>query len=139
MSEAPTMPDRAELLAREQIDALDRGDIDGILSTVTDDTVFDGRAAGDFYEGRASIRRFLEGWFSAWEELDFEIEEIRALGGGVVFAVVIQDGRPVGGHGHVRQREGWVYLWMGESVARLTIYEVDDGRAAAERLARERG
>jgi len=52
--------------------------------------------------------------------------------------VVIQDGRPVGGDGRLRQREGWVYLWTGGSIARLTISEVDQARAAAERLAQER-
>jgi hypothetical protein len=70
--------------------------------------------------------------------LDFELEEVSHLGGGVVFAVVIQDARLVGGDGHVRQREGWVYLCVGGSIASLTTLEVDEGRAAAERLAQER-
>ena len=98
--------------------------------------VLDGRVHR--VEGRAAIRRFLEDWFRAWEELDFELEEVSDLGGGVVFAVVIQDGRPVGGDGRVRQREGWVYLWVGGSIARLTTSEVDQARAAAERLAEQR-
>jgi ketosteroid isomerase-like protein len=78
-------------------------------------------------------------WFGTFEALDFELEEVSHLGGGVVFAVVSQDGRPVGGDGHVRQREGWVYLCVGGSIARLTTYDVDQARAAAERLAQERG
>ena len=93
----------------------------------------------DLIEGRAAIRRFLEDWFRVYEELDFEVEEVSDLGGGVVFAVVIQDGRPVGGDGRLRQREGWVYLWVGGSIARLTTSEVDQARAAAERLAEQRG
>ncbi len=93
----------------------------------------------DFYEGRAAIRGFLEDWFRAYEELDFELEEVSHLGGGVVFAVVIQDGRLVGSAGRIRQREGWVYLCVGGSIARLTTFDVDQGRAAAERLAQERG
>jgi hypothetical protein len=52
-----------------------------------------------------------------------------------VFTVVVQSGRPAGSTGHVRQREGWVFVWVQASVARLTVLEVDDGRAAAERLA----
>jgi hypothetical protein len=55
-----------------------------------------------------------------------------------VFAVVIQDGRLVGSDGHIRQREGWVYLFAGGSIARLTTAEVDEARTAAERLAEER-
>jgi ketosteroid isomerase-like protein len=137
MSEEPTTPDPVELV-REQTEAADRGDLDAVESSLAEDMVFVGRAAGDFYEGRTAVRAFLEEWWRAWEELDFELEEVRDLGGGVVFAVMIQDGRPVGGDGRVRQREGWVYLWVGGSLARLTISEVDEARAAAERLAQER-
>jgi ketosteroid isomerase-like protein len=136
MSEESTTPDLVELV-RKQVEALDRGDFNGVMSSVAEDGVLDGRA--DLIEGRAAIRGFLEEWFRAYEELDFELEEVSDLGGGVVFAVVIQDGRLVGGDGRLRQREGWVYLWVGGSIARLTTSEVDEARAAAERLAEERG
>ena len=137
MSEESMTLDLVELV-RKQLEALDRRDLDGVMSSVAEDSVLDGRAAGVF-EGRAAIRGFLEDWFRAYEELGFELEEVSHLGGGVVFAVVIQDGRPVGGDGHVRQREGWVYLCVGGSIARLTTSDVDQARAAAERLAQERG
>ena len=137
MSHESTTPDPVELV-RKQIEALDRGDFDGVMSSVAEDAVFEGRF-GDFFEGRAAIRGLVEDWFRPWEELDFGLEEVNDLGGGVVFAVVIQDGRPVGGEGRFRQREGWVYLWVGGSMARLTASEVDEGRAHAERLAQERG
>jgi ketosteroid isomerase-like protein len=136
MSKEFTTPDPVELV-RKQLEALDRGDLDGVMSSVAEDVVLDGRA--DYFEGRAAIRGFLEDWFRAYEELGFELEEVSHLGGGVVFAVVIQDGRPVGGDGHVRQREGWVYLCVGGSIAGLTTSDVDQARAAAERLAQERG
>jgi ketosteroid isomerase-like protein len=136
MTEESTTPDLVELV-RKQVEALNRGDVDGVMSSVAEDVVLDGRA--DSFEGRAAIHGFLEDWFRTFEELDFELEEVSHLGGGVVFAVVSQDGRPVGGDGHLRQREGWVYLCVGGSIARLTISDVDQGRAAAERLARERG
>jgi ketosteroid isomerase-like protein len=137
MSKEFTTPDLVELV-RKQLEALDRRDLDGVMNSVAEDSVLEGRVE-NFLEGRAAIRRFLEDWFRAWEELDFELEEVSDLGGGVVFAVVIQDGRPVGGDGRVRQREGWVYLWAGGSIARLTTSEVDQARAAAERLAEQRG
>ena len=135
MSEESTTPDLVQLV-RNQVEALNRRDLDGVMSSVAEDGVLDGRA--DLIEGRAAIRRFLDEWFGAYEELDFELEEVGHLGGGVVFAVVIQDGRPVGGDGHVRQREGWVYLCVGGSIARRTTSNVDESRAAAERLAQER-
>jgi ketosteroid isomerase-like protein len=137
MCEQSTTPDLVELV-RKQLEALDRHDLDGVMSSVAEDSVLDGRAAGGLFEGRAAIRGFLEDWFSSWEELDFELEEASDLGGGVVFAVVIQDGRLAGGDGRVRQREGWVYLWAAGSIARLTTFEVDQARAAAERLAEQR-
>ena len=135
MSQESTTPDLVELV-RKQLEALDRRDLDGVMSSVAEDSVLDGRA--DYFKGRAAIRGFLEDWFGTYEELSFELEEVSDLGGGVVFAVVIQDGRPVGGGGRLRQREGWVYLWAGGSIARLTTSEVDQARAAAERLAEER-
>jgi len=136
MSKDFMTPDPVELV-RKQLEALDRGDFDGVMSSVAEDGVLDGRA--DLIEGRAAIRGFVEEWFSAYEELDYELEEVSDLGGGVVFAVVIQDGRLVGSAGRIRQREGWVYLWVGGSIARLTTSDVDQARAAAERLAQERG
>ena|SRR2546427_106507 len=89
MSKKFTAPDPVELV-RKQLEALDRGDLDGVMSSVAEDGDLDGRA--DLIEGRAAIRGFLEQWFEAYEELDFELEEVSHLGGGVVFAVVIQDG-----------------------------------------------
>ena len=137
MSQESTTPDLVELV-RKQLEALDRRDVDGVMNNVAEDGVLEGRV--EEVEGRAAIRRFLvEDWFRAYEELNYELEEVSDLGGGVVFAVVIQDGRPVGADGRVRQREGWVYLCMGGSIARLTTSDVDQARAAAERLAQERG
>ena len=136
MPEESTTPDPVELV-REQLEALDRGDFDGVMSSVAEDAVFEGRF-GDFFEGRAAIRGLVEDWFRPWEELDFELEEVSHLGDGVVFAVVSQEGRPVGSAAHIRQREGWVYLCVGGAIARLTTSEVDQARAAAERLAQER-
>ena len=137
MAEESTTPELVELV-RKQVEALNRGDLDGVMTNVTEDVVLDGRF--EVVEGRAAIRDFLDAWFGVYEELDFELEEVSHLGGGVVFAVVIQDGRLVGGDGHIRQREGWVYLCVGGSIARLTTRDgVDEARAAAERLAQERG
>jgi ketosteroid isomerase-like protein len=137
MREESTTPDPVALV-RKQFEAANRRDIDAVLNSFAVDAVFDGRALGDHFEGRAAIHGFVEDWFRAWEQLDFELEEVSHLGGGVVFAVVTQHGRLFGGDGSVRQREGWVYLWVGGSIARFTVYEVDEGRAAAERLAKER-
>ena len=136
MPEESTTPELLELVGRA-FEAANRRDLDAVASSFAEDATFDGRV-GDF-EGRAAIRSFLEDWFGTYEELEFGLEEVRDLGNGVVFAVVVQNGRPAGSAGHLRQREGWVFVWVRGLIARLAIYEVDEARAAAERLAQERG
>ncbi|HEX3510277.1 MAG TPA: nuclear transport factor 2 family protein [Solirubrobacteraceae bacterium] len=137
MSQELTTPDLVELVRKQAEDA-NRLDLDAVMNVFADDAILDGRGAGNFSEGRAAIRKFVEDWFDSYEGLRFEFEEVSALGNGVVFALCIQDGRLVGSAGHIRQREGWVYIWARGSIARLTTYDVDEGRATAERLAEER-
>jgi uncharacterized protein (TIGR02246 family) len=137
MSEESMTPDLVELMGRA-FEAANRRDLDAVAGSFADDATFDGRGVPDHYEGRAAIRSMLEEWFGAYEELEFGLEEARDLGNGVVFAVVVQSGRPAGSAGHLRQHEGWVFVWVRGLIARLTTYPVDQGRAAAERLAEER-
>ncbi len=73
-----------------------------------------------------------------YEELEYKLEEVHDLGNGVVFAVVLQEARPAGTAGHVQQREGWVYVWVGGLIARFTISDIDEARDVAERLAESR-
>ena len=138
MPEESTTPDPPELV-RRAFEAANRRDLDAVAGSFAEDATFDGRALGDRFEGRAAIRGFIEEWFGTYEELEFELEEVRDLGSGVMFVVVDQNGRPAGSGGHLRQREGWVFVWVRDLIARLSIFEVDEGRAAAERLAQERG
>jgi hypothetical protein len=56
-----------------------------------------------------------------------------------VLAVVLQEARPAGIANRVQQREGWVYVWVGGLIARLTASDIDEARDAAERLAESRG
>jgi uncharacterized protein (TIGR02246 family) len=137
VSEESTTPDLVELV-RRQFEAGNRRDLDAVTSSFAPDAVFEGRRAGIF-EGRAAIRSFLEDWFGTYEELEFGLEEVRDLGKGVVFAVGTQNGRLVGSAGRVRQREGWVYVWVRGLIARLTTSDIDEARAAAAQLAEERG
>ena len=108
MSEESTTPDLVGLV-RMQLEALNRRDLDGVMSSFAEDATFDGRVP-DHYEGRAAIRSMLDDWFGTYEDLEFGLEEVRDLGNGVVFAVVIQNGRLVGSAGQLRQREGWVFV-----------------------------
>ena len=142
MPEESTTPDLVEL-TRQSIDAMNRRDVDAAMSYAAPDIVLAGppdHGVGAF-EGAAAMRSFLEGWVGAFEELEFAFEELFDVGNGVVFAAVSQMARPVGTTGYVRQREGWVWLWVEGLIATLTTYpeaEIDEARAAAERLAQER-
>src|SRR3954452_24693702 len=140
MPEESTTPDPVEL-TRLAFEAVNQRDIDAIMSFFAPDAVLDGRVAGDLFEGRAAIRGFLEEWFGSFAELRFEVEEFVVLDDGVVLAVVNQEGRPVGVDGQVHQREGWAIWWSAHGLlVRLTVHtDIDEARAAAERLAESRG
>ena len=66
-------------------------------------------------------------------------EEIRDLGDGVTFAVILQRGRVVGSSGSVQLRYASVAEWIDGLIVHNTTYtDIDEARAAAERLAQER-
>ncbi len=138
MPEESTTPDSVERV-RRQFEAGNRRDIDAVMSSFAVGAVLEGRALGELFEGQAAIRAFVEGWFGIYEELEFKLEEVRDLGNGVVLAVVLQEARPAGTAGRVQQREGWVYVWAGGLIARLSACDIDEARVTAERLAEERG
>jgi prophage DNA circulation protein len=58
----------------------------------------------------------------------------------VTFAVHRQHARPIGSTAPVQTREAQVTEWVEGRVMRVTAYlDIDEARAAAERLAEERG
>jgi hypothetical protein len=94
---------------------------------------------GTTFEGHAAIRRLWREWSDSYEEIRFQPEEMADLGGGIVFVRVVTDARPVGVSGNVRTSGALVYEWLDGMVARVTAYsDIDEARAAAERLAQER-
>ena len=141
MPEEATTPDLLEL-TRLAFEAANRRDLDAVISFYASDAVFEGRMGGDNFEGRVAIRSFLEDWFGAYEELELKLEDVRDLGSGVVFAVVFQEGVLAGsaGPGRVWQREGWAFLWERGLIALHAVLDtdIDEARAAAERLAESR-
>src|SRR5579862_7580842 len=94
------------------------------------------------FEGDAAIRRLLEDWGSSYDEEEDEAEKITEFGNGVVLAVIRGKARPAGSPVGVQvtARRNAVVAWANEIVERVTIYrDIDEARAAAERLAGERG
>ena len=137
--EETTTPDLVEL-ARRRVDAVDRGDVDAMTSFFAPDAIWDSTPMGlEVYEGQAAIRRFFQDWWGSYEESEVEAEEVLDFGSGVTFAVLIFNARPAGSGRVVRFRYAAVTVWVEGAVARDTNYtDIDEARAAAERLAAER-
>jgi ketosteroid isomerase-like protein len=141
MAEESTTPDLVEL-GRRSIEAGASGDLDAMVSYFAPDGVWDLSPVGlGIFEGRAAIRSFAEDWLGAYEESETKVEEIHDLGNGVAYAVIALNARPVGSSGYVELRYAAVTIWGADALAeRTTNYtNIDEARAAAERLAEERG
>jgi ketosteroid isomerase-like protein len=139
MSEESTTSDLVEQ-TRLTFAAANRGDFavysspDIVLHTA-------GYGMGTF-DGREAAIGFLKEWVSSFEDLTIEPDEILDLGNGVVLTVYHQEGRPIGATNYVTVRSASVSVWEDGAIVRNTIYpetDIDAGRAAAERLAEERG
>ena len=138
MPEKSTTPDLVELV-RGIWAAVDRRDWDTVLSLFAPDAVL-ARGLMITFEGRDALRGVLEDTVGSYDDLESEVEQVRDLGSGVVFAVVGQRGHLIGSTASGEGRLAWVYQWVDGMVARVTIYiDIDEARAAAERLAESRG
>lgn len=140
MPEEPTIPDLVELV-RQAFDAGNRHDLDALMAFFAPGAVVDmSDMALGIFEGVAAIRGFLEDWWGTWGDHLVEAQEMVNLGDGVVYTHTHETGRLKGSDGYVEQHRGWVFVWANRMVERLTAYlDVDEARAAAERLAEERG
>ena len=139
MPEESTTPDLVEL-TRQAIEAAGRRDFDAAMSRYAEDSVLDGSAMGILvYEGVDTIRREMEAWTAAFEEFEIDIDEIHDMGNGVVLSLTRQSGRPSGASGHVQMPFIGVTQWSaGKIVRTIAFIDIDEARAAAERLAWER-
>jgi ketosteroid isomerase-like protein len=124
---------------RMALEATNLGDLDAVMSFYAPDAVWEVIGLGAVLEGTTAIRGFLVDWMGAYDEFAIDIEEIVDLGNGVALTVLVQRGRPVGSTAHVRYRLAQLSTWVDGVVVKITGYsDVDEARAAAERLAEER-
>ena len=137
--EESTAPDVVGL-TRALLEAAKRHDLDAYMTLFAPDAAFDLSDLGiGTFEGAAAIRGFMEDWWGTWANHRSELEEIADLGHGVVFARAWEEGRLGGSQGYVEQRVGRVLLWEEGMIERFTAYlDIDEARAAAERLAESR-
>lgn len=140
MAEESMAPDLVGLV-RRSVEAADRRDLDAHLAFYAPDAVWDGSPMGiGTFEGQAAMRGFWEDWLSSYEGWELQTVEVQALGTGVTFAVLDQRGRLVGSSGEIELRYASVTEWEDGRIARITNYtDIGEARAAAERLAQERG
>jgi ketosteroid isomerase-like protein len=145
MSQESTTPDLEEAV-RQALEALNRRDFDAALSVYTPDVVFElapggfGMVAGSSVTGHAAMRRLWEELTSAFADFEMVVEESHDLGCGVTVGVFLQRVRPHGSDRLVERRYGSVASWRDGRIAHGKAYvDIDEARAAAERLAQERG
>jgi ketosteroid isomerase-like protein len=140
VSEEFTTPDLAERMKRA-VEAFNAGDFDLAASMYAPAALFYPRAAVGVLEGRETIRSFFEDWHGMYEEFTFEIEEVHDLGNGVTFCVISQCGRLADTAAWIPQeRSALVVTWADGLIEKETNFtDPSEARAAAERLAEERG
>jgi len=140
MAEEAATPDLVER-QRQAVEAGGRRAWDEAMTFYAPDAVWDASPAGvGTFEGAAAIRGFFEDWVGAYEGYGHEIVESRDLGNGVVFTVLDIDGRLAGSTSRVQERWSWTATWVEGICERVVARsDIDEARAAAERLAQERG
>jgi ketosteroid isomerase-like protein len=140
MSEESRTPDLVERW-RLSLDAFIGGDLDAAMSFYAPDAEWDGSDTGvGTFAGPAAIRSFLEDWVGAFEEYEHEHELLQDLGNGVVFEVLLMEGSPAGSQGRMQDRYALTVVWAAGLIVRVIVRrEIEEARAAAERLAVERG
>jgi ketosteroid isomerase-like protein len=140
MPDEQGVTDLKELTLRS-VDAFGRRDFDGLLALYSENAVWDSSAIGlGVYEGRETIRALFEDWLGAFEDFEQAVREFRSIDNRITLVIYRQRGRPTGSVGHVEFDFALVTTWRNGLVRRVTPYtDIDEARAAAERLAEERG
>jgi len=139
MSEKSTTSHLVEL-TRRLLEAVNRRDLDAAMGFFATDAVWESVGMKTSFEGRTAIRGFWGDMTVAYEEFEFQLQEILDLGNGVIFGVERASGRLVGSTGRVEERYAIVAVWEQGLIVRITSSaDIDAARAAAERLAAERG
>jgi limonene-1,2-epoxide hydrolase len=139
MSAESTTPDLVERL-RLFFAAASRRDLDTLMTFCASDAVLDLFELGlGTYDGLDAIRAFVEDWFRSYAEYEVSADEILRLGENVILTINTQTARLPDSSGFVRLHDAYVFLFEDSLIVRWTAYrDIDEARAAAERLAEER-
>jgi ketosteroid isomerase-like protein len=107
-------------LARKAIDALNRGDLDGLLAFLSPDVVWEAlegvAGIGELYRGRAGVREWTELMFENAEEgVHVEIEQMTDLGDDRIFIAVAISARRRGS-GVPFEYRTWQIVWFADEL-----------------------
>jgi ketosteroid isomerase-like protein len=135
MAEESTRPDAVEgILSALGTDGMD---VAGFVRFFAPDAVF--LTGVGRFEGRDAIRRYCEDFNSAYDTLSWAPAEVHDLGHGVAWFTAVLAGRLRATSPEVHLRFAVVVTHAGGVVSQWTDYvTIDEARAAAERLAKER-
>lgn len=81
-----------------------------------------GGMAGRVAHGRDDVQAWLRQWYSAWENVQDELEELIDCGGDEVLSVMTQRGRGRGSGVEVADRIAAVWVIRGGLVAKVTWF-----------------
>jgi len=139
MSQENRAADPGEL-TRRLYETADRGDFDAMVRLFRPGAVWD-LSAGESEPSRARqpFATSSKAGQKSYEDYKVAVEEIVDLGKGVTLGVPVQTGRPTGSSGEVQIRFASIQICEDGLIVWMKNYnEIDQNRAAAERLAQER-
>jgi ketosteroid isomerase-like protein len=140
MSEESTPPDPIQSM-RDAFVAAGAEDLDGVTANFAPDAVWvmDEVGLGPF-EGVEAIRAFLLEWWALWEEHHHDVEDVVVLSERVGYVIIREGGRMKSSDALVEARVAHVVESVDGQLVRDTTYvDIDEARAAAERLSQEQG
>jgi ketosteroid isomerase-like protein len=138
-AEESTTPDLVQVVTG-LFEAADRGDWEAVVRPYAADVVWESEDGMMSSDGAHAVRSLWEECAGTFEDFGIEVESVVDLGGGVVHAVYRQHGRMAGSSALLTARGVLAYEWRDGTILRVFAWaDTDEARAAAERLAEERG
>jgi ketosteroid isomerase-like protein len=116
-------------IMREHIEAFRRGDVPGTLSYFDPHVVWDAsRGALDFSVayGREEVTQTIRHFIGAFEDYDWNPEQLTELGPGTVLVLVTEEGRGKSSGVPVRQSFAALYTVIDGKIARVTIFPSEE-------------
>src|SRR5262249_27783592 len=121
-----------------QFAATNERDFERAMSFYDDDVVLvieEGFLSTGTFEGREAVGEWYGDWFRAFgTDYRFEIEEIRHLGGGLVFMTATYGGSGRASGARVRDERSYLYLVRDGRIVRIQIFMASDQALEAASL-----